>query len=156
MASFIGTYTNRVDRKGRVSVPARFRAAIAGQPFNGIVVSPNFDQQAVDACDHQRIEEVITRLDQPGAYSADQRRAAELILSRSEEITFDSEGRIIVPPAMMELSGIGEQALFVGIGRTFQIWNPERRAEWEARSLQGAEGTSLSLKDLYTLGGAVE
>jgi MraZ protein len=153
MASFIGTYTNRVDRKGRVSVPARFRAAIAGQPFNGIVVSPNFDQRAVDACDHQRIEEVIARLDTPGAYSADQRDAAELILSRSEEIAFDSEGRIIVPPAMMELSSIEGEALFVGIGRTFQIWNPARRAEWETRSLQGADGTSLSLKDLYTLGG---
>lgn len=156
MASFIGTYTNRVDRKGRVSVPARFRASIGTQPFNGLVVSPNYDQKAVDACDHQRIEEVIARLDQPGAYSAEQRRSAELILSRSEEITVDSEGRIILPPPMMELSGIGEQALFVGIGRTFQIWNPERRAEWEAQSLQGAEGTSLSLKDLYTLGGVAE
>lgn len=156
MASFIGTYMNKVDRKGRVSVPARFRSSIGSQPFNGIVISPNYDQKAVDACDHPRIEEVIARLDQPGAYTAEQRRAAEIILSRSEEITVDSEGRISLPPAMMELSGITEQALFVGIGRTFQIWNPERRVEWEAQSLLGADAASLSLKDLYTLGGAAE
>lgn len=154
MASFIGTYRNRVDRKGRVSVPARFRSSIGTQPFNGLVVSPNYDDKAVDACDHERIEEVIARLDKPGAYSPEQRRAAELILSRSEEISVDSEGRISLPPAMMELSGITEQALFVGIGRTFQIWNPDRRAEWEAQSLEGADTASLSLKDLSTLGAA--
>ncbi len=154
MASFIGTYTNKVDRKGRVSVPARFRSSIGAQPFNGLIVSPNYDQQAVDACDHERIEQVIARLDQPGAYTPEQRRAAELILSRSEEISVDSEGRIILPPPMMELAGIGEQALFVGIGRTFQIWNPDRRADWESRSLEGADAASLSLKDLYTLGAA--
>lgn len=156
MASFIGTYTNKVDRKGRVSVPARFRSSKGTQPFSALVVSPNYDQKAVDACDHERIEDVIARLDRPAAYSPEQRRAAELILSRSEEITVDSEGRISLPPSMMELSGITEQAMFVGIGRTFQIWNPERRAEWEAQSLQGADATSLSLKDLYTLGGAAE
>jgi len=155
MASFIGTFTNRVDRKGRVSVPARFRTALAARSaagaFNGIVVSPNTGLGAIDACDHERIEDTISRLDSREGLSPEQQQAIELVLSRSEEIPFDGEGRIILPESLTELANISDKAVFVGIGRVFQIWSPDRREAWEAGAAQGPHG-QIGLKDLWSLG----
>ena len=155
MASFIGTFTNRIDRKGRVSVPARFRAALAAPPaagaFNGIVVSPNGGLGAIDACDRQRIEDTIERLDARDGLTPEERQAAELVLSVSEELPFDGEGRIILPERLIVLAGIGDRAVFVGIGRVFQIWSPERRGAWQSGASEGPLGR-IGLKDLWSLG----
>ncbi len=155
MASFIGTFTNRMDRKGRVSVPARFRAALAVQAdagaFNGVVVSPNEALGAIDACDRQRIEDTVARLDARDGLTTEQRQAIELVLSRSEEIPFDGQGRIVLPDRLIALAGIGEKAVFVGIGRTFQVWSPERRDAWQSAAGQGPHGR-IGLPDLWSLG----
>ena len=154
MAIFFGTYTNKVDRKGRVSVPARFRAAIGTQSFQGIVAAPDYEFSAIDACDLDRINEVIERLDTPGAYSPEQRQAAELVLGKTEELSFDAEGRVMIPDWLMSLSQIDDRATFVGVGRSFQIWNPDRRQAFEDETLQAAGERPLSLKDLPNLGRA--
>ena len=155
MASFIGTFTNRIDRKGRVSVPARFRAALAAPPaagaFNGVVVAPNSGLGAIDACDRQRIEDTIDRLDALDGLTPEEQQAIELVLSESEELPFDGEGRIILPEHFVSLAGIGDRAVFVGIGRVFQIWSPERRTEWQSRASEGPLG-KIGLKDLWSLG----
>jgi len=155
MASFIGTFTNRMDKKGRVSVPARFRTALAARAsdagFNGIVVSPNAGLGAIDACDHQRIEDTVNRLDARDGLTPEQQQAIELVLSRSEELPFDREGRIILPENLISLAEIQDQAVFVGIGRTFQIWSPDKRDAWQDIATQGTHG-QIGLKDLWSLG----
>ncbi len=155
MASFIGTFTNRIDRKGRVSVPARFRAALSAQSgsgaFNGVVVFPNEGIGAIDACDHRRIEDTIDRLDARDGLSPEEQQAIERILSESEELPFDGEGRIILPEALVAVAGVEDKAVFVGVGRTFQIWAPERREAWRADAGKGPLGR-IGLKDLWSLG----
>ncbi len=155
MASFIGTFTNKMDKKGRVSVPARFRAALATRSsdsaFNGVVVSPNIGLGAVDACDHQRIEDTVGRLDARGGLTPEQQQAIELVLSRSEELPFDREGRIILPESLIDLAEIGDQAVFVGIGSTFQLWSPERREAWLESATPSKHG-QIGLKDLWSFG----
>ncbi|HEX7008220.1 MAG TPA: division/cell wall cluster transcriptional repressor MraZ [Alphaproteobacteria bacterium] len=146
MATFVGTYVNKVDSKGRVSVPSRFRDAVAGQSYRGVVVAPSTDVGALDACDYERITEVAAALDDPDLYTAEQRQQAENILARSVELPFDDGGRILLPQELLKHAGIQGQAMFVGIGPTFQIWNPERRREHEARFAAGpAAGASLRL-----------
>src|ERR1700758_4504716 len=60
---FLSTFVNKVDRKGRVSVPATFRAAVADQSFPGIVVFPSFRHDALDGSGIKRMEEMSDRLD---------------------------------------------------------------------------------------------
>ncbi len=155
MASFIGTFTNRIDRKGRVSVPARFRATLSAQSgagaFNGIVVFPNEGLGAIDACDYRRIEDTIDRLDAREGLTPDEQQAIERILSESEELPFDGEGRIILPEEFTGVAAIEDKAVFVGVGRTFQIWSPERRESWRADAAKGPLG-QIGLKDLWSLG----
>jgi MraZ protein len=146
MATFVGTYLNKVDSKGRVSVPSRFRDAVAGQTYRGVVVAPSHDAGAIDACDYDRVTEVAAALDDPELYTAEQRLQAENILARSVELPFDDGGRILLPQDLLKQAGIQAQALFVGIGPTFQIWNPDRRRDFDARAAGGpAAGASLRL-----------
>jgi len=167
MASFIGTFTNKIDKKGRISVPARFRASLAAQipgdsgangNANGsagvVVVSPNAALGAIEACDYQRIEDTISRLDERDGLTAEERQDVEFVLSRSEELSVDREGRIILPEALISLADIGDKATFVGIGRTFQIWSPERRDAWQAQAAKTPEQL-VGLKDLWSLGARV-
>ncbi len=145
MATFVGSYVNKVDRKGRVSVPARFRTAVSGQ---AIVVSPSYDAGSIDACDHERITLVAAGLDDPDLYTPEQRELASLILARSEELPFDNEGRVLLPKSLIELATIEEQAIFVGVGPTFQVWSPERYSVYERQALDRAKSQNVSLRML--------
>ncbi|HVA12444.1 MAG TPA: division/cell wall cluster transcriptional repressor MraZ [Stellaceae bacterium] len=125
MALFSSTFFNKVDRKGRVSVPAGFRAALAGQSFAGIVAFPSLKFAALDAGGYDRLEDITNRLDELPEFS-DERDSLASVLSDAQPLPFDSEGRIVLPQALIEYAKIGEQVAFVGIGRSFQIWEPAR------------------------------
>jgi MraZ protein len=144
VALFMSTYVNKVDRKGRVSVPATFRTSLADLSFDGIVAFPSLDYEALEATGIDRMEAVSARLDeleQPD----EQQSLATLILARSQRLPFDPEGRIVLPEKFTEHAHITESAAFVGLGPTFQIWEPRRFAEHEAALLARArrEGTRM-------------
>ena len=140
MALFVSTFTNKVDRKGRVSVPASFRAALSTQVFQGIVVYPSFIGAAIEGCGMDFLEDVAaassTTFD---LFSAEQDDLNTLIFSSSHQLAWDPEGRVVLPEEILAHAGIGELAAFVGKGRSFQIWEPEalkaHTAEARARAL---------------------
>jgi MraZ protein len=123
VALFSSTFFNKIDRKGRVSVPAAFRAALNGQTFAGIVVFPSPKLRALDAGGYDRIEDIAKSLDGLPEFS-DEYEALQSVLGEAEQLPFDGEGRVILPQALIDHAGIGEQAAFVGAGRSFQIWEP--------------------------------
>jgi MraZ protein len=125
LALFSSTYFNKIDRKGRVSVPAAFRAALTDQSFAGIVVFPSPKLQALDAGGYDRIEDIARSLDGLPEFS-DEYEALQSVLGEAEQLPFDGEGRVILAQALIDHAGIGEQVAFVGVGRSFQIWEPVR------------------------------
>jgi MraZ protein len=144
LALFLSTFVNKVDRKGRVSVPAPFRLALTGQNFNGIIAFPSFKLPALEASGIDRMEEVSDRIDQLAEFSED-RDALSSILADAETLAFDGEGRIVLPEALCKHAGITETAAFVGRGRTFQIWEPQRfqTHQQEMRERARRQGTTL-------------
>jgi len=125
VALFLSTFVNKVDRKGRVSVPATFRAALAGQSFLGIVAYRSFKLPCVEGTGIDRMEEMSGRIDQMAQFSEPYDNLA-VVFSDAQQLPFDGEGRIMLPQALAEHAGIADHAAFVGQGRTFQIWEPER------------------------------
>src|ERR1700749_856976 len=125
VALFSSTYFNKIDRKGRVSVPAAFRAALNGQSFSGIVVVPPPKRQALGAGGYDRLEDIAKSLDELPE-SSDEHEALRSVLGEAEQLPFDGEGRVILSHALIEHAGIGEQVAFVGAGRSFHIWDPAR------------------------------
>lgn len=125
MATFIGQHENKIDRKGRVSVPSKFRAQLAKEDFQGVVVYPSPKYPALEGMSFRRIEQIAASLDDLDMLSDKADDLAATILAEARELPFDGEGRIMLPRELLDEMGIGETALFVGHGPTFQIWAPE-------------------------------
>ena len=126
MTLFLSTYHNKVDKKGRVSVPAPFRNTLSSQEFQGIVVFKSSKFQSLEGFGWDRMMEMSERLDQFDIFSSEQDDLASLIFGESRQLPFDGDGRIILPADLMEFCGITDQAAFVGMGKKFQIWAPDR------------------------------
>lgn len=147
MALFLGSYANKVDRKGRVSVPAQFRAALAGQTFNGIVAFPSFKEPAIEAfseSDMARLAESLEQLDQ----FSQEREDLATIFADSLQLAFDGEGRIMLPQAFAEYAGVTDTALFVSAVDHFQIWAPDKYAQKKngARERLQTRGATLRVR----------
>src|SRR5260370_7775259 len=92
----MSTFVNKVDRKGRVSVPASFRAALTGQSFAGIVAFRSFKTAAIEASGIDRIEEMSARLDALDQFSEDNESLAS-IFADAQQLAFDSPARLLLP-----------------------------------------------------------
>src|SRR5262252_7388626 len=141
---FLSTFVNKVDRKGRVSVPATFRAAVADQSFPGIVVFPSFKYAALDGSGIKRMEEMSERLNTLDEFSEEHENLG-MLFGASQALPFDPEGRIVLPEKLAEHAHISESAAFVGLGKSFQIWEPTRFGDHQSMLRERArqQGTRL-------------
>ena len=142
MDRFVSNFTLRLDAKGRVSIPASYRAVLARDGFDGLYCYPAMDQPAVDAGGNALLSEIEALTTAYPPYS-DERDAFELALyGTSETLKIDGEGRVILSDTLKDHAGITEAIAFVGLGHKFQIWEPGRfRAQ-----LAEATGTVRALK----------
>lgn len=154
MALFLSTFVNKLDKKGRVSVPAQFRAALAGQEFNGIIAYPSFINPCVEACGFDRIAKLSASIESLEPFSEERDAFATTILGGSVQIGFDGEGRVMLPELLLEDAKIKEQALFVGKGETFEIWDPKAFEEYAVRARAIAREKRLHLRSDSATGGA--
>jgi len=121
---FLSTYENRLDKKGRVSVPASFRSYLSNLGYNGVVCYPSFNNLSIEAWPQDRIEKISTAIDALSPFEEKKDYFATSILSESINLQFDSEGRILLTEKLLKHAKIKNSMLFVGQGKTFQIWEP--------------------------------
>lgn len=147
MALFVGKYVNRIDKKGRVSVPKPFREALGSQSFSGLYVYPLFKFNAFEACDEDFMARLSDSLDDLPMFS-DEQDDLSFILENTHSLSFDPEGRVALPKDVLKTTGITGQALFVGRGRRFQIWEPKayEANRGEAFDRARARGATLQLR----------
>ena len=148
MAALIGRHSNKIDKKGRVSVPKPFRDALANQDYPGVYAFPSFKQAAIEVCGDSFIQRIITSLDDLDLFSEDQDDLASTVLGNSYQLPYDTEGRIILPADLLSHARIVSQALFVGRGTRFQIWEPTGYEVYNASAFARARsrGATLSLR----------
>ncbi len=121
----MSTHINRIDRKGRVSVPAGFRAALSDQSFQGIVLFRSHAHECLEGFGMETMEELAGRLDRFDLFSENQDDMATAIFGEAVPLPFDGEGRVVLPAELMNYAGLSERVAFVGMGRKFQLWEPE-------------------------------
>lgn len=134
MDRFVSTFTNRIDSKGRVSVPATFRAVLARDGFEGVYAYPALGVPAVDAGGLRLVEEINGLLDRLPAYSDERDQLAAALYCDSEILKLDGEGRVALPERLLDCVGIGERVSFVGLGHKFQLWEPDRFAAHQSEA----------------------
>ena len=121
---FLSTYENKLDKKRRVSVPAPFRSYLSNLGYNGIICFPSFNHPSIEAWPQDRIEKISNTIDSLNPFEEKKDYFATSILSESVNLQFDGEGRIALTEKLLKHSKIKNSILFVGQGKTFQIWEP--------------------------------
>ena len=121
---FLSVYKNKLDKKGRVSVPASFRSYLSNLGYNGIICFPSFNNQSIEAWPQDRIEKISNAIDNLNPFEEKKDYFATSILSESTNLQFDGEGRILITTKLLKHAKIKNSMLFVGQGKTFQIWEP--------------------------------
>ena len=121
---FLSSYENKIDKKGRVSVPATFRSHLSSMGFNGFITYPSFNHFALEACTQDRIEKLSNTIDSLNPFEEKRDYFATSVLSESENLQFDTEGRVFFSKKLLNHAKIKTNVLFVGLGKTFQVWEP--------------------------------
>ncbi len=145
MPLFLSTYINKIDKKGRVSVPAGFRAALAGQSFQGVVLICSHAHSALEGFSFSMMSELSERIDEFDLFSDEQDDLATAIFGEAVPLPFDGEGRVVLPVELMEHAGVVDQAAFVGMGHKFQIWDPEALKSRRDRARENVRSKGLTL-----------
>lgn len=129
MDGFVATYSNRLDAKGRVSVPAPFRTVLGRDGQDGVYCYPALDRPAIDGGGARLQHAIADRLAVFETFSDDHESLATAFYGESRVLKIDPDGRVILPEEFRAYAGIGDTAVFVGQGYKFQIWEPARFAE---------------------------
>ena len=149
MKLFLSTYTNKVDAKGRVSVPAQFRSALqnlsAADQQNSFVIFPAAKHDALEGFSWNLMDELSRRLDQFPIFSSPQDDLAAAVFASATPVSYDDTGRILLPKDLLTHAQITDTALFVGLGNKFQIWQPEFFAARQREALQHVQQQGLTL-----------
>ena len=143
---FLSSYENKLDKKGRVSVPASFRSYLSSLGYNGVVCYPSFNNQSIEACSQDRIEKLSNTIDSLNPFEEKRDFFATSILSESISLQFDSEGRISLSSKLLKHAKIKNNMLFVGQGKTFQIWEPSIFEKFKAQARKKSNLYRESLK----------
>jgi MraZ protein len=148
MSHFLGTHQNRIDAKGRVSIPAPFRTALRALSVEGaapLVLRPSHNHACVEgwpACVFASLANPLDRLDM---FGADHDDLAASVYADAYPVESDKEGRIVLPDGLMHYACLSDTVTFMGLGRTFQIWEPQaaQRRLAEARGRAKSRGLTL-------------
>ena len=143
---FLSTYENKIDKKGRVSVPASFRSYLSNLGYNGVICYPSFNNQSIEAWPQDRVEKISNSIDTLNPFEEKRDFFATSILSESINFQFDSEGRISLTPKLLKHAKIKNSMVFVGQGKTFQIWEPTIFEKFKVNARKKANLNRASLK----------
>jgi MraZ protein len=138
MALFLDTFVNKLDRKGRISVPASYRQQLASNGFQGIAALPSFKHRAIQCGSLEWLDQINKRLGAVDLFSDEHDDLTATLFGDTKQLPFDGEGRIILPPALIEHAGIADLAAFVGRGSTFEIWDPAALDVYKAEARRRA------------------
>ena len=127
------TIINKVDAKGRVSLPSDYRA-IVKELETEIVCYRSLSLPCIEGCLEETLDKLATDIeDSTDFFSETQDNLTNLIFGDAKRFTFDSTGRIMLSEKLLKHAQITDTAVFVGKGRKFQIWNPQNWQKEEER-----------------------
>jgi MraZ protein len=139
---FTGEYRHAIDAKGRVAVPARFRAELAPGAF----VS-----RWIDTClaifPRPEWERLADRVSELPFSDAGARVFSRFVFSGAFEFTLDAQGRLVLPPALREFASLKDDAVVVGARDHIELWEPGKWAAYSAE-MNSADALAARIENL--------
>jgi MraZ protein len=127
-------------------VPVNFRSHLSSIGYNGFVAYPSFNHEALEACSEDRIEKLSNTIDSLNPFEEKRDYFATSVLSESVSLQFDSEGRVLITSKLLDHAKIKNSILFVGLGKTFQIWEPKSFEKFKTVARKKAYQNRSNLK----------
>jgi MraZ protein len=146
MTHFLGTHQNRLDAKGRVSIPAPFRTALKnGSDQASLILRPSHKQPCIEAWPVPVFSQLEAQMQGLDLFSESHDDMAAALYADAFPLDADKEGRILLPGSLAAHANLTDAVVFMGLGRIFQIWEPEaaERRRAEARERARARGLTL-------------
>ena len=137
---FRGESHQKVDTKGRVSIPASFRRVIEASDPNWssgdapelVIVYGDHRRNYLECYTIQAIEEVDAKIDGLPRGSMERKMLQRLFHGQSFPTSVDETGRLVLPAKLRQKIGLDNEAFFIAAGDTFQIWEPDTYEAEEA------------------------
>lgn len=146
---FSGSSSASIDGKGRIVLPADFRRVLEGKGCAFFYATPDLQHPEFLECfgpEHARNIEM--QLDEFDPYDEDGRILRELLIGRMKPLSFDADGRFVLPATFREKTKIDAEAFFIGLGATFHI---RSKASGEARSRELEERGAVAARRMPSL-----
>ena len=134
MNLFVSRFVNRIDKKGRVSLPSQFRNVLQKKSKNEIILFKSLKFKSIEGCSSERINKIASRIDDLDIFSDDSDDFATSIFSEIIPTILDKEGRFLIPENLKSYSNISNEVTFIGQGHYFQIWEPKAAIERQKKS----------------------
>lgn len=141
---FIGEYQHTIDPKGRLAVPAKFRAKLA----SGAVVTRGLDK-CLFLYAREEWEKIAEKLANLPLSKSNARAFARLMLAGAMEVDIDKQGRINLPKYLTGYAKLSKDAVVAGLYSRLEIWNPK---DWSDYKEKAEEGSAEIVEELGELG----
>jgi MraZ protein len=145
MSQFLGTHQNRLDAKGRVSVPAPFRALLKGADGSAsLVLRPSHQHRCIEVWPAAAFHALSKSLEGFELFSEEYEDKATSLFADAYPIETDREGRILLPESLVAHAQLSDSVTFLGIGSTFHIWEPAAAAAFKEAARERARARSAT------------
>jgi len=150
MELFVSQFVNKIDKKGRVSLPSIFRNALPQNSKNEIILYKSLKHNSIEGCSSDRIKDIADRINKLDIFSEDQDDFATSIFSEIIPTKLDKEGRFLIPENLKLYSNISNEVTFIGQGHYFQIWEPQAATERQKKSRERLVREKRTLGSILT------
>ena len=150
MDLFVSQFVNKIDKKGRVSLPSQFRNVLSKKSKNEIILFKSLKFKSIEGCSSERINKISDRIEELDIFSDDQDDFATSIFSEIIPTKLDKEGRFLIPENLKLYSNISNEVTFIGQGHYFQIWEPQAAKERQTKSRDRLVKEKRTLSSILT------
>ena len=134
MELFVSTFVNKIDKKGRVSLPSIFRSALPKNHSNEIILLKSLRKKTIEGLSVLRVNEIASRINNLDFFSDEHDDFTTSIFSEMIPTNLDKEGRFLLPEKFKKFADIKQEVSFIGQGYYFQIVNPVVAIDLQKRS----------------------
>jgi MraZ protein len=147
---FSSNYENKVDIKGRVSLPSQFRSVILNNnsDFQGVAAYQSTkNKPCIEGSRVEKLQQKYDLIENNKDLTDDEKDYyIHVVLGCSVQLPFDTDGRIILPKNLLDFAGIKDKAIFVGLNETFEVWEPSKFVEYTQKAQEQFKNKKISIR----------